>query len=68
MSSLNEHNKPFRFWDWLIIWVCADLGSSGVVTVAGGMLAGGTWLILIAFGAWYIYETHVREQVRKGIR
>jgi hypothetical protein len=67
-SSQNAPDKPFTVWDWIAIFVTADLGSSGLVTSFTGFAAGGIWLIVIAFGIWFLHETHVRDQVNKGIR
>ena len=70
MKSLQNEPKPtFIFWDYLAIFVTADLSSSGLVTLfIAGNIAGGTWLLVFSVLFWYLHESHVREQVRKGIR
>lgn len=63
----NEHNRPFRLLDFVAIWLCADMLTSGVIGVLIG--AAGAWLpLLLGMITWWLYEGYVKRQIQEGHR
>ena len=54
----------FQLFDWFAIFVCADFLSSGLFSIT----TGGIWLALFGVCMWYMYEWHVRAEIRRGLR
>lgn len=66
-SSPNEPNSPFRFLDYVAIYLCYDLISAGVIATFAG-LAGAWFSIMLGVITWWLYEGYVNQQIARGER
>lgn len=70
MSSSPQEPKGifdgFDFWDYLAVWVCSDLGATGIILFLTG--AGGYFQLAVALGLWALHEHSVAQQVKDGER
>jgi len=58
----------FRLWDWLVIWIVSDLGSTGLVSLVTTGLTPAIWILIVAVGGWMLHEWNVRYDIERGIR
>ena len=67
MSSSPQEPKRFTLWDWLAIFVVADLSSSAVISILAGSGAA-IWILIIAWCLWWMHIAGVKRQIELGIR
>lgn len=56
----------FDIWDWLAIYVCSDLGSTGIILLFTG--GNGIWYLVIAWCLWWIHIYNVKTQIEQGTK
>jgi hypothetical protein len=70
MESLPKEPKGFfdgfTLWDWFIIWVTSDLGSTGLVLFFTG--GNGFWYLVLAWGLWWLHIYNLEEAIKRGER
>jgi hypothetical protein len=53
-------------WDWFVIWVTSDMGSTGLILLFTG--GNGFWFLVLAWGLWWLHIYNLEEAIKRGER
>lgn len=70
MSDKNEVKKffaGFRAWDWFVVFVVSDIGSTALVLLFTGG-SGIVWYFIMAGCIWWLHIFSVQNDIKKGLR
>jgi uncharacterized membrane protein len=66
-DQIREYYRGFTFWDWIVIWAVADLGSAGIVGVFTGNPIT-IWYLLGSVTGWWLHMHNVKEKIQEDSR
>lgn len=58
--------RELNFFDYVVIYLVADVASSGIITLLAG--GGLPWSLLFAYCAWWLHVWRVKKDIESGRR